>query len=92
MHSRLHDQPTAAPEAQLVISELRVLNVKQLLIFANASDFDVVAPCRPIAEELWTIPHGLGMLSYNLLTVTLTYLNHRERIHRKVINCSGGER
>lgn len=90
IHSRLYDDPSAAPEARAVLNELRSLGIEQLLIFANASDFDVMAPYRTIAKELWTVPHGLGTLSYNLLTATLVYLNHRGRIHWKAINYQWG--
>ncbi len=73
--------------AALSIHErLRGLGAEQLLVFANASDLDVIGAYRPVAGGLYTLPQGLGSLAFNLLVATLVYLRHRDHVSWRYVN------
>jgi hypothetical protein len=85
VHAHFKGRPKASADVAKGITELRALGAEQLLIFTNAEDHKVIGSYRAVAGELYSIPQGLGSLSYNLLTSTLVYLDHRSRIRWKLV-------
>jgi len=86
IHSNVTGRAKASPTAGGVRAKLRERGVSELLIFANAPDISVMGPYREAAGELWTAPHGLGTLAYNMLTATLVYLNHQDELRWQTVN------
>jgi hypothetical protein len=86
IHAHAQDGIRPAREVAEGIANLQALGVERLLIFANASDHEIMFPYRAVAGELWTAPQGLGSIAYNLLTSTLVYLEYQDRVRWKLVN------
>ena len=89
VHRMVPGHPTASPAVDELRRQLRERGITRLLVFANASEYDVLGFYRVTFGELCSIPQGLGSLAYNVLTCTLVYLDNRERLRFRVINYQG---
>jgi hypothetical protein len=68
-------QPSS--DASALLDELEAESFKRLLVFANASDFDLLYPYRSLLGQRCPVPQGLYSIAYNVLVATRVYLQTR---------------
>ena len=78
--------PIAAVQRRpVLLHELEAEGFEQVLVFANASDFDLF-PYRSMLGKRCPIPQGLRSIAYNVLVATLVYLDHQEHLRWDLVN------
>jgi hypothetical protein len=73
-------------DAPDLLAELEEEGFDQILVFANAPDFDLLYPYRALLGQRCRVPQGLGSIAYNVLTATLVYLDHQEDLRWDLVN------
>jgi len=86
VHSKVRLPFEASSEAPTLLAELESEGFKDVLVFANASDFDVFALYRSLLGQMCRVPQGLRSIAYNVLVATLVYLNHQEHLRWELVN------
>lgn len=86
VHSTVVDPIEASDDAPALLAELDGAGFGQVLVFANAPDFDLMYFYRSLLGERCPIPQGLGSIAYNVLTATLVYLDHQENLRWQLVN------
>jgi hypothetical protein len=77
-------QPSS--DASALLDELEAESFKRLLVFANASDFDLLYPYRSLLGQRCPVPQGLYSIAYNVLVATPVYLQHQEHLRWDLVN------
>lgn len=86
IHKTVPRRPRNSPAVTELIENLRQRGITRLLVFANAPDDDILGFYRVTFGTLCPVPQGLGSFAYNVLTCTLVYLDHRERLPFQWVN------
>lgn len=87
VHSKVALPFQLSDGAPALLAELKAEGFDTTLVFANASDFDLFGPYRPLlAGTRCPVPQGLRSIAYNVLVATLVYLDHQEDLRWDLIN------
>jgi hypothetical protein len=73
-------------DAEGFLAELKDEGFDNVLVFANAPDFELLFPYRSLLGPRCPVPQGLGSIAYNVLTATLVYLDHQEELRWELVN------
>ena len=86
VHSKVVLPFEASTDAPTLLAEPESQGFDDVLVFANASDFDVFALYRSLLGQRCRVPQGLRSIAYNVLVATLVYLNHQEHLRWELVN------
>lgn len=80
VHSKVALPFHASSDVPALLADLEQEGFDNILVFANAPDFELFGPYRALFGQRCPVPQGLHSIAYNVLTATLVYLNHQENL------------
>ena len=89
-HSKVALPLQVSSHAPALLAQLEADGFERVLVFANASDFDLLFPYRSLLGQRCPVPQGLGSIAYNVLMATLVYLDHQENLRWDLVNYQFG--
>jgi hypothetical protein len=90
VHSKVALPLQVSSHAPALLAQLEADGFERVLVFANASDFDLLFPYRSLLGQRCPVPQGLGSIAYNVLVATLVYLDHQENLRWDLVNYQFG--
>jgi hypothetical protein len=86
VHSKVALPFHVSSESATFLADLGREGFDRILVFANASDFELFGPYRALVGQQCPVPQGLYSIAYNVLTATLVYMEHQEDLRWDLIN------
>lgn len=86
VHSKVGLPFQASSDAPALLAELQAEGFERVLVFANAPDFDLIAPYRSLLGQRCPLPQGLRSIAFNVLVATLVYLDHEANLRWDLVN------